>query len=101
MKDLTKIKRTSLIGIEPRAGELIITKISRAKRQGELIRDAAEIIYTPRKAGVLPGHDITTDKWRFMAIAKQTIDVDKLEQRIKLMNPEEKGGEGEGQGKTA
>lgn len=81
-------KKTGLRGITPREGELIITKISRAKRQGELIKDAAEIIYTPRKAGVIIGHDIRADKWIIRAAAKTTLDVDKLEQRQKLINPE-------------
>ena len=49
---------TKLTGTEPREGELLITKIQRAKKQGELIKDVAEIIYTPRNAGVIIGHDI-------------------------------------------
>ena len=32
---------TRLVGIEPREGELLITKIQRAKKQGELIKDVA------------------------------------------------------------
>ena len=39
---------TKLTGTEPREGELLITKIQRAKRQGELIKDVAEIIYKPQ-----------------------------------------------------
>lgn len=88
MKTMPK-KRTYLKhGIEPKSGELLITKITRAKRQGELIKDVAEIIYTPRKAGVILGHDIRQDKWIQKALAKTTIDVDKLEKRLKLMEPE-------------
>ena len=60
-------KTTKLVGIEPREGELLITKIQRAKKHGELIKDVAEIIYTPRKAGVIIGHDITMDKWLIRA----------------------------------
>ena len=56
------IRTTKLTGIEPREGELLITKIQRAKKQGELIKDVAEIIYTPRSAGVIIGHDVTMDK---------------------------------------
>ena len=55
---------------------------------GEIIRDAAEIIYTPRKAGVIIGHDIRTDKWELRAMSKMTLDVDKLNHREKLINPE-------------
>ena len=69
-------------------GELLITKIARAKKNGEIIKDAAEIIYTPRKAGVIIGHDIRMDKWELRAVSKMTLDVDKLNQREKLINPE-------------
>lgn len=62
-----------------------MSKIARAKRQGEMISDTAEIIYTPRSAGVIFGHDIRDDKWTIRAAAKNTIDVDKLEQRQKIM----------------
>ena len=78
---------TRLVGIEPREGELLITKIQRAKKQGELIKDVAEIIYTPRNAGVILGHDITADKWLIRAAAKTTLDVDKLEKRQELIKP--------------
>ena len=81
------ISTTKLIGTEPREGELLITKIQRAKKQGELIKDVAEIIYTPRSAGVIIGHDITADKWLIRAAAKNTIDVDKLEKRQELIKP--------------
>ena len=78
---------TRLVGIEPREGELLITKIQRAKKQGELIKDVAEIIYTPRSAGVIIGHDVTMDKWLIRAAAKNTIDVDKLDKRKELITP--------------
>ena len=78
---------TRLVGIEPREGELLITKIQRAKKHGELIKDVAEIIYTPRSAGVIIGHDVTMDKWLIRAAAKNTIDVDKLDKRKELITP--------------
>ena len=40
------ISTTKLRGTEPREGELLITKIQRAKKQGELIKDVAEMICT-------------------------------------------------------
>ena len=49
MKTFKEVKQTTLKGISPREGELIITKIQRAKKHGELIRDAAEINIQPRK----------------------------------------------------
>ena len=80
--------RTILTGLAPTDGELLITKIARAKKNGEVIRDAAEIIYTPRKAGVIIGHDIRMDKWDLRAVSKMTLDTDKLDQRNKLINPD-------------
>ena len=80
--------RTILTGLAPTDGELLITKIARAKKNGEIIKDAAEIIYTPRKAGVIIGHDIHMDKWEIRAMSKMTLDIDKLNQREKLINPE-------------
>ena len=87
MKKMSK-NRTVLTGLAPTDGELLITKIARAKKNGEIIRDAAEIIYTPRKAGVIIGHDIRTDKWELRAMSKMTLDTDKLDHREKLINPD-------------
>ena len=87
MKKMVK-NRTVLTGLAPTDGELLITKIARAKKNGEIIRDAAEIIYTPRKAGVIIGHDIRMDKWELRAISKMTLDTDKLDHREKLINPD-------------
>ena len=87
MKKMSK-NRTVLTGLDPTDGELLVTKIARAKKNGEIIKDAAEIIYTPRKAGVIIGHDIRTDKWELRAVSKMTLDVDKLNHREKLINPD-------------
>ena len=87
MKKMSK-NRTVLTGLAPTDGELLITKIARAKKNGEIIKDAAEIIYTPRKAGVIVGHDIRMDKWELRAVSKMTLDTDKLDHREKLINPE-------------
>ena len=87
MKIMSK-NRTVLTGLAPTDGELLITKIARAKKNGEIIKDAAEIIYTPRKAGVIIGHDIHMDKWEIRAVSKMTLDIDKLNHREKLINPE-------------
>ena len=87
MKNMNK-NRTVLTGLAPTDGELLITKIARAKKNGEIIRDAAEIIYTPRTAGIIIGHDIRMDKWEIRAVSKMTLDVDKLNHREKLINSE-------------
>lgn len=86
MKIRNKFIKTNLTGIKPFEGETIMDKINRAKKQGEPIRDVADVMYTARTAGVLWGHDIRTDKWRDAAAAKTTIDVNKLEQRQKHIN---------------
>ena len=82
---MNKFIDTNLRGRVPTKGETIMSKIARAKRQGEMISDTAEIVYTPRSAGVIFGHDVKDDKWAIRAAAKTTIDVDKLDQRKKIM----------------
>ena len=44
-------------------GISIEEKIRRVVNNNEHITDAAEIIYTERKDGVLPAYDIRNDKW--------------------------------------
>lgn len=83
-------QKTKVRGNEPIEGETMIDKIRRAKHAGEPITDVAEIIYTPRSAGVLNDHDIRTDKWVIRAMAKSTIDVEKFKERINLINNERK-----------
>ena len=34
------------------------------------------------------GHDIRMDKWEIRAVSKMTLDVDKLNHREKLINPD-------------
>lgn len=82
---MRKYVDTNLTGRTPVKGETIMDKIARAKRHGEMIKDTAEIVYTPRSAGVVFGHDIRDDKWAVRAAAKTTIDVDKLDVRKKIM----------------
>lgn len=76
-----RMRGTKLNGVSPMSGETIQDKVRRAKRQDEPIRDVAEIIYTARSAGVVFGHDIRSDKWAVRAASKNTIDVNKLEER--------------------
>lgn len=44
-------------------GELIETKVERIMVNKEPIEDGAPVIYTERKAGVLPEYDIRTDRF--------------------------------------
>lgn len=44
-------------------GELLITKVERVMKNNEPITDGAPIVYTERKDGVRPEHDIRTDRF--------------------------------------
>lgn len=83
---MKNIRITKVRGNEPKEGETMIDKIRRAKKVGEPISDVAEIIYTPRSAGVIYDHDIRSDKWVIRAMAKSNIDVEKLKERVDLIN---------------
>ena len=54
---------TNLIVNNSLEGETIETKIERILTQREPIKDGAPLIYTERNGGVLPEHDIRTDRW--------------------------------------
>lgn len=78
-------------------GEPIEEKIRRIMNNGEPITDSAPLIYTDRKAGVLPEHDIRTDRFE-----KAIEAADKLsgsyraarEERHKLKDEEKPKNEG-------
>lgn len=52
-----------LIPVEPYEGETIETKVHRMTQNKEPIKDAAPLVYTEKKKGVLPQYNIRTDKW--------------------------------------
>lgn len=56
---------------EYQLGESIETKVKRITENNEPITDGAPIIYTNRDDGVLPAHNIRTDRWD---IAQQAMD---------------------------
>ena len=56
-----KMQVTTLDGVVTYEGETIEMKIERIVNNGEPISDSAPLIYTERKDGVLPGHNIKTD----------------------------------------
>lgn len=56
---------------EYQEGETLETKIKRIVENNEPITDGAPIIYTNREDGVLPAHNIRTDRWE---IAQQAMD---------------------------
>jgi hypothetical protein len=60
---LNKSVKTSLRVNESIEGETIEQKIERIINNKEPIKDGAPIIFTERKDGVRPEHDIRTDRW--------------------------------------
>lgn len=54
-------------------GERIEEKIQRIVNNKEPISDGAPIIYTERKDGVNPAHDIRTDRWELAADAMDKV----------------------------
>lgn len=59
-----KINQTTRLSINQSVeGETIETKVERITMNNEPISDGAPIIYTERKQGVLPEHDIRTDRF--------------------------------------
>lgn len=55
-------------------GERIEQKIERIVNNNEPISDGAPLIYTERKEGVLPEHDIRTDRWEIATEAMDKIE---------------------------
>lgn len=62
-------------------GETIEQKVSRIVNNKEPIKDGAPIIFTDRKDGVNPAHDIRTDRWELAADAMDKVNKDKLAKR--------------------
>lgn len=79
-------------------GETMEEKVRRLMNNKEPIKDGAPVIYTERKQGILPEHDIRTDRWdiaidgmshversntakREMRIGEQTFDTMTKEQQ--------------------
>lgn len=58
-----RFQETSINGLKMQKGEPIEVKMRRIMSNKEPITDGAEIIYTDRKDGVLPGYNIRTDRW--------------------------------------
>lgn len=62
---IPKITPTCLNINESTEGETIEQKMERILTSNEPIQDGAPIIYTERKDGVNPSHNIRTDKWDY------------------------------------
>lgn len=62
-------------------GESIEEKIERITTSGEAIKDGAPLIYTERKDGVNPAHNVKTDRWEIAAEAMDTVTKSKIASR--------------------
>lgn len=60
------LPKNTLKGIKPYKGESVEKKVARAMSNKEPLKDKAPLIYTDRKDGVNPDHDIRTDKWEYL-----------------------------------
>lgn len=67
-------KKGAVRGVELTIGERIETKVSRMINDNEPIKDGAPIVYTERKDGVLPGHNIRTDRFEVAAEAMDVVN---------------------------
>ncbi len=66
------MRRTSIKVNASQEGERLETKVQRLINSGEPVStDAAPLIYTERKDGVVPLYDITSDKWVYVLEAMQ------------------------------
>lgn len=88
--------QTSLEVNQSYEGETIEQKINRILNNGEPISDGAPLIYTERKNGVDPAHDIRTDRFELAIEAMDLITKNHLakrEARIVEMNKKDGGTE--------
>lgn len=80
-----KMQKGSLKLNQQYIGETIEEKVRRITVNKEPIKDNAPRVYTERKEGILPAHDIRTDKWDAAIDAMDKVSQVKLagrEQRI-------------------
>lgn len=68
-----KYKQTRFSVNKSTEGETIEMKMERVLNNKEPIKDGAPIIYTERKEGVKPQHDIRTDRWELAVDASDKI----------------------------
>lgn len=73
MYKIPKYSRSSLKGVEKLEGEPLEWKVERILNNKEPITDGAPEIYTERKDGVAPGHNIRTDRWEIATDAMDAV----------------------------
>lgn len=74
MYKFSKPAQTTLYVNNSYEGESIEVKIRRVLSNNEPIDETAPIIYTERKAGVSPEHDIRTDRFEIAVEAMSAVD---------------------------
>lgn len=73
MYTIPSFLRSSINSVEKTEGERIEEKIERIMSNKEPIKDGSPLIYTERKAGVMPENDIRTDRWEVAADAMDKV----------------------------
>ncbi|AXH78044.1 MAG: hypothetical protein [Microviridae sp.] len=68
-------------------GESIEEKVRRITENNEPISDSAPIVYTNREDGVIPDHDIRTDRWDVAVEAMDKVAKGKIAQRDQKEKP--------------
>lgn len=84
-----KSTKTSLNVNEAYEGEPIEEKIKRILNNKEPISDGAPLIYTERKDGVLPAHDIRTDRFEVAIDAMDKVQKTHQAKREERHKPKE------------
>lgn len=81
MRRKTKYNRTSLNVCNTYEGEMIEEKVNRILNNKEPIKDGAPIIFTERRDGVDPAHNIRTDRFELAVDAMDKVNRSKLAKR--------------------
>lgn len=77
-------------------GERIEEKIQRVVNNGEAIKDGAPLVFTERKDGVRPEHDVRTDRFDIAIDAMDAVSkTTRAKREGKVVNMDEKKAEGE------
>lgn len=84
-----KYQETSFDTVKRVIGERLEEKIDRIMNNKEPIKDGAPTIYTERKEGVKPEHDIRTDRWEVAIDAMDKVNKSKLARREERLKNEE------------
>lgn len=78
MYKVPKPNQGTMRGIKTVEGETLEQKVDRIMQQGEPIEDGAPLIYTEESDGVLPEHNIRTDRFEFAVKATDYLTKQKL-----------------------